>query len=88
MIGNVVKGEKRARVTREERLPRQVPDILAGGEEEGADAEVRLAVLVDGLTGDGTLADGLHIAHLAVGLHRRLGEIFPRSLDDRGKLFL
>ena len=30
------------------RLSRQVPGILAGGEEEGADAEVRLAVLVDG----------------------------------------
>ena len=43
----------------------QISDVLAGGEQEGAYAEVSLAVLVDGLAGDGTLTDRLDIAHLA-----------------------
>jgi len=44
---------------------RDVPDILAGGQEEGTDAEVGLAILVDGLARDGTLADRLDVAHFA-----------------------
>ena len=65
---------------------RDVPDILAGGQEEGTDAEVGLAILIDGLAGDGTLADRLDVAHLARLLQGRLRQVFPGTGDDGSEL--